>query len=270
MKPKFLIAATCMIALFSVNLAYGYYPVSPYAYCMGNPIKFVDPNGEEVWIHYNNNGTEEKLLYTGGMSYKGSNSFVSHMVDNLNAVYSNGGDKLLDVLIASNNAYAMVDQPPTIEGAGATIRSHENGGKEISAQMLGATHDALTVEGTAHELMHCVQYEYGQGGQTIFNEVEAYVFGYGVSQNYISNGGKDLGSMTSLGIDDSAAAVAWQTSFTDLVENGYSKTAMVDAVCNFKAGAQVNQSGTYSTYPLIKINPTHSILFDFWTGIKNK
>lgn len=42
-----------MIALFSVNLAYGYYPVSPYAYCMGNPIKFVDPNGEEVWIHYN-------------------------------------------------------------------------------------------------------------------------------------------------------------------------------------------------------------------------
>lgn len=271
MKPKFLIAAACMIALFSVNLAYGYYPVSPYAYCMGNPIKFVDPNGEEVWIHYNNNnGTEEKLLYTGGMSYKGSNSFVSHMVDNLNAVYSNGGDKLLDVLIASNNAYAMVDQPPTIEGAGATIRSHENGGKEISAQMLGATHDALTVEGTAHELMHCVQYEYGQGGQTIFNEVEAYVFGYGVSQNYISNGAKDRGSMTSLGIDDSAAAAAWETSFTDLVENGYSKTAMVDAVCNFKAGAQVNQSGKYSTYPLIKISPTHSILFDFWAGIKNK
>ena len=122
MKPKFLIAATGLIALFSVNLAYGYYPVSPYAYCMGNPIKFVDPNGEEVWIHYNNDGTEEKLLYTGGMSYKGSNSFVSHMVDNLNAVYSNGGDKLLDVLIASNNAYAMGDQPPTIEGAGATIR----------------------------------------------------------------------------------------------------------------------------------------------------
>lgn len=136
--------------------------------------------------------------------------------------------------------------------------------------MLGATHDVRTVEGTAHELMHCVQYEYGQGGQTIFNEVEAYVFGYGVSQNYISNGAKDRGSMTSLGIDDSAAAAAWETSFTDLVENGYSKTAMVDAVCNFKAGAQVNQSGKYSTYPLIKINPTHSILFDFWTGIKNK
>ena len=159
---------------------------------------------------------------------------------------------------------------PTIEGAGATIRSHENGGKEISAQMLGATHDVRTVEGTAHELMHCVQYEYGQGGQTIFNEVEAYVFGYGVASNYASSRGEGFGSMTDMGIDGSAAAVAWETSFTDLVENGYSKTAMVDAVCNFKAGAQVNQSGKYSTYPLIKISPTHSILFDFWAGIKNK
>lgn len=46
--------------------------------------------------------------------------------------------------------------------------------------MLGATHDVRTVEGTAHELMHCVQYEYGQGGQTIFNEVEAYVLDMGL------------------------------------------------------------------------------------------
>ena len=30
-------------------MAYGYQPVSPYSYCMGNPINFVDPDGEDVW-----------------------------------------------------------------------------------------------------------------------------------------------------------------------------------------------------------------------------
>lgn len=48
MRPNFLTGAICMIALFSVDLAYGYHPVSPYTYCMGNPIKFVDPNGKKI------------------------------------------------------------------------------------------------------------------------------------------------------------------------------------------------------------------------------
>lgn len=132
--------------------------------------------------------------------------------------------------------------------------------------MLGATHGAAIVEGMAHELMLSVQYEYGQGGKTIFNEVEAYVFGSGVASSYASSRGEGLGSMTSLGIDDSAAAAAWESSFKDLVNNGYSKAAMHNAIYNFKEGAQENQSGENSRYPLRNSNTTRSMLSGFWAG----
>ena len=53
--------------------AENYYSWSPYAYCAGNPVMMVDPNGKEIWIMSGKNGYQYKEgdIYKDGKLYKG-------------------------------------------------------------------------------------------------------------------------------------------------------------------------------------------------------
>ena len=52
-------------------LAEKYYSVSPYVYCAGNPIKFVDPNGREkiIALHPSENNSYNMVLIQGAIDY---------------------------------------------------------------------------------------------------------------------------------------------------------------------------------------------------------
>ena len=61
-------------------MAESYYPISPYAYCAGDPVNRVDPEGERVRIwFYDNTGVRRSILYSGE-SITHSNAFVNSVI----------------------------------------------------------------------------------------------------------------------------------------------------------------------------------------------
>ena len=88
------------------------YPsISPYTYCANNPMKYVDPTGETIWIL----GDEGAIEYKPGMKYTGKNEFTTLVVNTLN-----------DVVSKSNTANRMVDELSKSEFNFRIVQSTDN------------------------------------------------------------------------------------------------------------------------------------------------
>ncbi len=228
-----------------------YYHISPYTYCASNPINNIDPDGNIIWIHYfNKNGDLQKLKYEVNMQYDGSIDFVNTVIGYINTIYTNGGNKALDVLINSNNCYNVANTSPATPDT-FQFQENELGGGTIKAgALMNHFEQSQGIESLAHELFHGLQHELNQGGTSIYNEVEAYAFGYIIMDNwkYSDNYLGSPESFTPAGLNNKYG-IAYTNAFISLTTQ-FSEKSFIEAVNNFKFGSMKNESGLYNKYPL--------------------
>ena len=136
------------------------YPsLSPYAYCANNPVKLVDPNGEEIWI-IGEDGSRVK--YTQGMTYDGQDKSILGKVNTLNQMNSTrGGKKLLGELTSSSNVYSITDSPDDNFNMAHFCANDDLNGKSGGVIVTNGKNTLGTI---SHELFHAYQDENGQGG----------------------------------------------------------------------------------------------------------
>ena len=150
------------------------YPnISPYSYCAWNPMKLVDPNGEEIWIKGSDGNEyqykEGKLYNKDGSEYTGNDDFATRVQKDLNTLKEKGMSKEVTHLEGSKNKHTielsenknLTDPGKENEknisngiGCGTTIQYNPN-----RTETEGWKRPAVV--GLAHETQHA--YEMDQG-----------------------------------------------------------------------------------------------------------
>ena len=218
------------------------YPsISPYSYCAWNPVKLVDPDGRTVWIE---SGDGTRTEYSPNMQATGDD-FTKKQISTLNQIYGTDlGQELLDVLIDSESDYDIAEAPRNQQGTYATVGNKSGNGAKIKSDK------DIEAKYLAHELFHAFQFDCGEGGPTVKNEIEAYVFeqaivaslqevGYSITSAFLA---KDGNAKEGVAFEQAMNTLLYGTTF--------SQSAFDKAVHSFRSQSLRCDSGEYSNYKL--------------------
>ena len=242
-----------MTGWLSVDPMADKYPsLSPYAYCTWNPVKLVDPDGEDIEI-VDNDGKKYTWTISGKIYYgnlcindRYQSQNVKNKLNMLNKIYTTDvGKKVLQELVSSKETYSITNELPTNKNATASYDGGENKFK------MGKSNDISVF---AHELFHAYQDQKGRNNPSIYNEVEAYVF-----QGKI---------MDQLRIDlefNSGVSSSNNSKYEKSMNNLVKKFSVQDfnyAISNFRISANANKNGDYKDYKYVPsgFNLSNSLL----------
>ena len=147
------------------------YPnLSPYTYCADNPVRLVDEDGRAWEI--------EGETYTPGKQYCGDQTSKAAIIWNeMEKIYATPlGKKVIDKMNDESTVYKISSkQCPYKDDKGNLIDNPSYYDKDKTIY-LNSEVQFMDESIISHEMFHGYQYLLGQGGRTVHNEVEAYMF----------------------------------------------------------------------------------------------